>query len=240
MDLWAGAAHCDTERGNLVGSVTVKYTAAEVLVTYSMLEGYVMSEAHVYVGCEPYPRGRGRRASYTVAPGQYPFNPSISGYVQNYTVAITNTMADNSEGIYIIAHAVTCEIVCMCSPSEVEVCSDDDGHVDNFTGRFDCEGDGGTMTMTPFINSFRAFPVPFDKEVNIAYVMDYDTDVTLEVYDIKGTLIQRIKNVNYVKGVESISTIDMSKTDNQFYFVRITTNRGTVIKKIVSKSPRRR
>ncbi|WP_191859416.1 T9SS type A sorting domain-containing protein, partial [Hanstruepera ponticola] len=237
MDLWAGAAHCDTWRGNLVGTVDVSYSASEVIVTYNIAAGYVMNEAHVYVGCEPYPRGRGRAANYTVAPGQYPFNPSFSGYVQTYSVVVDNETASNSEGIYIIAHAVTCEVICMCSKSMEDVCSEDDNQTE-FVGAFECEA--STTIGSSIFSSFRAYPVPFDKEVNIAYEMDYDTDVTLEIFDIKGALIQKIKNVNYVKGVEAISTIDMSKTDNQLYFVRITTNKGTVIKKIVSKSPRRR
>ncbi|TYA59149.1 T9SS type A sorting domain-containing protein, partial [Formosa maritima] len=234
MDLWAGAAHCDTNRGALVGTVTVNYSESEVLVTYNINEGYVMSEAHVYAGCDPYPKKRGRN---TVAPGQYPFNPSFSGNVQNYTVVIDNLLRDNSKGIYVIAHAVTCEIVCMCSPSEEDVCSDDNGGSD-FVGSFNCS-DSNTPINAINISSFKAYPVPFDQEVNISYVIDYETDVTIEVFDIKGSLVQKVKNSGYVKGSEAVSKIDMSNTDNQIFFVRLTTNKTTVVKKIVSSSPQK-
>ncbi|WP_250436887.1 T9SS type A sorting domain-containing protein [Hanstruepera flava] len=233
MDLWAGAAHCDTNRGELVGVVHVTYTESQVEITYEIFEGFTMNEAHVYVGCDPYPENRGRP---TVAPGQYPFNPSFSGNVYSYTVVIDNEMADNSEGIYVIAHAVTCEIVCMCSPEKEDIYSDDSGETE-FMDAFECEE--GNETISGIVNSFKAYPVPFDKEVNIAYNIPYETDVTLEIFDIKGALIRKVENVSYIKGTEAVTTIDMTNTDNQLFLVRLTTKKGVMIKKIVSFKPRK-
>ena len=109
LDLYAGAAKCDLGRGTLVGNVEVDYNNGYVTVTYNINDGYVMNEAHVYIGCNPYPIGSG--GAETVAPGQYPFNPSNLGYVTSYSVGPISATG----GIYVIAHAKTCEVVCECS-----------------------------------------------------------------------------------------------------------------------------
>jgi hypothetical protein len=47
-------------------------------------------------------------------------------------------------------------------------------------------------------------------------------------------LVRSSVDNNYVKGSVGTTTIDLSKADNQMYFVRVTTNKGTDVKKIVS------
>ncbi|WP_242158387.1 T9SS type A sorting domain-containing protein, partial [Aestuariivivens sediminis] len=234
LPLYAGAAQCDVSKGALVGTVTVDYTGGMVTVTYGDLApGYVMTEAHVYVGCEPYPQKNG---SDTVAPGQYPYNPSNLGTVQNYSVKVT----DISGPIYVIAHAVTCEVLCMCSPSESDLLSENEGGMVSFDGGFTCAGGGSCepeLVQDLGTVDFKAYPVPFDQEVNINYSFDYDTDVSIDVFDMKGALIRSSENTQYIKGSLETTTIDLSGTDNQMFFVRLTTAEGTIVKKIVSSSP---
>uniref|UniRef100_UPI001F59B73B T9SS type A sorting domain-containing protein n=1 Tax=Aestuariivivens insulae TaxID=1621988 RepID=UPI001F59B73B len=253
LPLYAGAAHCNVMKGTEVGTVTVDYTGGQVTVTYGNLApGYVMTEAHVYIGCNPYPMKNGE---YTVAPGQYPFNPSNLGIVQNYSVQVT----DVSGPIYVIAHAVTCQVVCMCSPDVSELLSDNEGGTSVFNETVDCpfddsDEDGIADTCDPCPEdptnacvlakttstkevSFTAYPVPFDQEVNIKYSFDYDTDVTIEVYDMKGALIRASENKQYIKGTVETTKLDLSRTDNQMFFVRVTTKEGTAIKKVVSSTP---
>ncbi len=58
MPLWAGATVCDassTNKGTLVGTVDVTYIGTTVTVEYKLSANYKMSEAHVNIGCEPYP-----------------------------------------------------------------------------------------------------------------------------------------------------------------------------------------
>ena len=89
-DLWAGAAHCDTEKGIWVGTVTVEYGEDGSLeVTFNVDSPYFLEEYHVYAGTTEFPQMRqGPRTVYTVAPGQY--------YIE-----------DDLEGdIYVIVHAV--------------------------------------------------------------------------------------------------------------------------------------
>ena len=90
-DLWAGAAGCDTGKGTLVGSVTVKYDGwGIVTVHFDVDPAYGLLESHVYAGTTKFPKvQQGRRLVDTVAPGQY-----------------TNTGPFDGRDIWVIAHAV--------------------------------------------------------------------------------------------------------------------------------------
>ena len=81
---------------------------------------------------------------------------------------------------------------------------------------------------------FKAFPVPFDKEVTLTYEFDYRTDVTIEFFDTKGLLILSETNTRYVAGSTGRTKLDLSRTSSQVFYVKLTTNQGSVTKKIVS------
>jgi hypothetical protein len=84
-DLWAGAAQCDTEKGTLVGSVTVIYDdAGYVTVTYNVVAPYLLDETHVYADYGMFPLDR--RGNPTVAPGAY-YNASPFDGTQVYVIA---------------------------------------------------------------------------------------------------------------------------------------------------------
>jgi hypothetical protein len=84
--------------------------------------------------------------------------------------------------------------------------------------------------------NFTAYPVPFDQEVNIKYNLKYDSNIVLEVFDGRGILIRKIVNTNYSKNTDGITKINLSGLQNQFFYVKLTTIEGSVIKKIVSSS----
>ena len=81
---------------------------------------------------------------------------------------------------------------------------------------------------------FQAYPVPFDKEVTISYEFEFETEVTIEFFDTKGLLIAKRFNKNYVAGTKDQTYVDLSRYPNQMYYVKLTTNRGSVTKKIIS------
>ncbi|GGD97363.1 hypothetical protein GCM10011312_21130 [Planktosalinus lacus] len=83
---------------------------------------------------------------------------------------------------------------------------------------------------------FKAYPVPFDGKLNIEYKFEFDTKVTLEVFDVRGRLINTVENYNYSQGKLETTVIDMSRANDQVYFIQLTTNRGVVIKKVVSSN----
>ena len=364
MPLYAGAAQCDLDKGTNVGTVNVEYLDGTVTVDYNILvPGYLMSEAHVYVGCDPYPTIGG---TPTVAPGQYPFNPEI-GHVQNYTVVIENVQGP----VYFIAHAVTCQVLCMCTNMST-ILSDDEGGSVTFNGGISCEtsdgdfigqscdncpndsnddqansdgdslgdtcdncpldtnpdqtdtdrdsvgdacdncpnvanedqadtdgdglgelcdncpkdsnisqadndgdgvgdvcdpdddndgildvddncplipnekqadsdGDGvgdACSSSQPFRSSsleFKAYPLPFKDTVTLEYVFDYDTDIKFDIYDLKGVKIYSVENLNYEKGTTGTFNLNMTRYNDQMYLVRLTTIKGSLVKKIITR-----
>ncbi len=95
-DIWAGAGLNNTANGTKVGTLTVTKSGTTVTVTYTLLSGKTMQEAHIYIGdFKP----------TTVAPGQYGntyyFDPMVSTYTATFDVSDTN-----GDGIWLIAHAV--------------------------------------------------------------------------------------------------------------------------------------
>ncbi|MBR9914420.1 MAG: T9SS type A sorting domain-containing protein, partial [Algicola sp.] len=81
---------------------------------------------------------------------------------------------------------------------------------------------------------FTAYPVPFDNEVNIAYSFEFETNVTIELFDTKGLLVLSQTNDRYVAGSKDVATFDLSRSSSQMFYVKLTTSQGTVTKKIVS------
>ncbi len=103
FEIWAGAGQCDLSKGMHVGTLEVEYNGSTVTVTYNMLDGYKMSETHLFVGNDLLPKMK--NGKYTAAPGQYPYK---SGYPNGATTD-TYTIEDVSGEIYIIAHGVACD-----------------------------------------------------------------------------------------------------------------------------------
>ena len=88
--------------GKLVGFLTVEYGCSTVVVTYNMYPGFTMTETHLHVGAEPFPRLN--NGNYTVAPGQYPYKHDELGNVTTDSYTIAGLSGD----IYVIGHAVVC------------------------------------------------------------------------------------------------------------------------------------
>lgn len=87
---------------------------------------------------------------------------------------------------------------------------------------------------------FTAFPVPFDSVVSVKFNFEFDTDVTIEVHDTKGLLImsETLKGVR--KDSDTTRKLDLSKGADQLFYITVTTNQGSVTKKVVSSMIKRR
>ncbi len=83
--------------------------------------------------------------------------------------------------------------------------------------------------------NFTVYPIPFEYEVFVDYSFDYQTDVAIQLYDLKGVLIKSVVNKNYVIGSQSKTKLDLTALGNQMYFVKLITNKGISVKKIISK-----
>lgn len=101
FNIWAGAAHHDTNKGNLVGVATYERTNnSELKVTYSISPGYHLEEVHIYAhDLKP----------YNLVPGQYGFTKEFSNGETSFTTDFNNLVDTDGDGIWVIAHAVVCK-----------------------------------------------------------------------------------------------------------------------------------
>ncbi|NNJ83112.1 MAG: T9SS type A sorting domain-containing protein, partial [Flavobacteriaceae bacterium] len=233
MDLWAGAAHCDTSRGELVGTVTVMYYDDEVDVEYQLTGNYVMSEAHINIGCDKYPTKRNGQP--TVAPGQYNFNSGSLNYVQNYTLEDV----DVTGPFWIIAHGVTCELTCECSglPGAPNSDTSTEDPINCTPAPFG-ESTSTSVDQTRELDwnlDFTMYPVPFDNYLNVAYNLEYDSNILIEVFDIRGRLIQTAQS-DYTQGRRAVTRLDLGGTANEVLFIKVTTDRSVGMKKVVANN----
>jgi hypothetical protein len=83
-------------------------------------------------------------------------------------------------------------------------------------------------------SSFSVYPVPFKNELNVKYNFENNSEVTIEIFDVRGVLVQTTTDPNGYYEKEVKVDASFSKGSNQVYFMRITTNQGTETKKIVS------
>ena len=222
FDLYAGAAHCDPDNGYYAGEVKVTYIDGQVTVEYNLTEGVTMNLAHVYIGCEKFSM---KKDTPTVAPGQYTLITDSLDNVSNYTVGPIEV----SGSVWLIAHADVCEGNSSASNDEGGSYTDD---VTIECGTSTSTAPEGTVSTEE--TAFRISPVPFIDEVKINYTMEYNTDVLIEVYDSKGTLVKTIINNNYTRGTEETHKIDLRESINQMLYVRLTTNKETFTKKLIS------
>jgi hypothetical protein len=98
FDIYAGAGRCDTNKGTLVGTLTVDYDGSTATVTYNVTAPFGMVETHLYVGSDILASNSG---DFTVAPGQYPTIHDELASVSSDSYTIGGLSGD----IYVVAHA---------------------------------------------------------------------------------------------------------------------------------------
>lgn len=105
MELYAAAGQCNLNKGEQSGNVTVNWNKGTqtISVTITMIAGFTLTEAQLYIGSDKYPEKNG---SPTVAPGQYSVVVDGLNNVTQYTFNDFPWTDDN--GFYIIVHGVSC------------------------------------------------------------------------------------------------------------------------------------
>gem|GEM_PF-3351609 len=87
---------------------------------------------------------------------------------------------------------------------------------------------------------FMAYPVPFDRDVNVKFNFEFDTDVTINVHDTRGLLVKSLSLTNVRANSEVTKSFDLSRAGDQLFYITVTTNQGSVTKKVVSSNMKRR
>ncbi|MCE4566928.1 T9SS type A sorting domain-containing protein, partial [Maribellus sp. CM-23] len=246
LTLWAGAAHCETEKGDSVGTVQVTYDAAgsSLTVEYMIADGYAMSEAHTYVGCGMFPlQKKGKSYVPTVAPGQFTANSGSLEHSKNIVVTFTNV----DENFYVIAHAVTCEEVCRCSErpgvddGNTYDAVFDDSTCDNNTAAEQTNSKGkksaSTIETNPTVESeLRVYPNPFSDKVNIEFVSPVSGHAVLEIHNMVGQRVATLIDQYIEAGVEQKVQYRPDSESSGIYLYRLNVEGNIQIGKIIYRN----
>jgi hypothetical protein len=85
------------------------------------------------------------------------------------------------------------------------------------------------------INSgFDAYPVPFKDQLTIKYKFDYVSDVKIEVFNSRGISVLAKTDSGSYLNKEITLDLHANKGKEQVYIVKVTTNRETITKKVIS------
>lgn len=254
MELYQGAGRCVTKAENLVGLVSVNYDPnGTITVAYDITKyGHAMSGVHLYVGCEPYPmQKKGRKSEPSVAPGKYSFNMSSNGYFDRF---VTDPIQVDKGTFYVIAHANVCTseklwLYPILVDNDVEehytsksnkpleyVCEQPKVSGKNDRNKFTSTNSVSTEEMTVSGDgNINVSPVPFSNVINVSYDLEYTSDVSIEIFDFKGQLMKTTRDTDVSRGSSTVIGIDFKAKGKQMYLLRITTDRETFIKQVISQ-----
>jgi hypothetical protein len=89
-------------------------------------------------------------------------------------------------------------------------------------------------TIKTELAGFKASPVPFKNQLTIRYDFDYQSDVTIEVFNAQGVLVFSKLDTNSYLNKEVMLNIKVNKDQDQLYIVKLTTNQGSSTRKVMS------
>ena len=75
---------------------------------------------------------------------------------------------------------------------------------------------------------------PFKDVLNVQYKFNYKSDVTIEVFDMRGVLVKTVKDQQAYPGKVMSMPVDFKYAAEQVYFIKISTKKGSYIKKVIS------
>jgi hypothetical protein len=232
MDLYLGAAQCDPDKGALAGNITVSYLGGELYVTYELNDGFIMNEAHVYVGCNPYPI---HRKVATVAPGQYSFVSTFND-LSSYVVGPID-VSNLQDGIHVIVHAVVCDTY---ASYDTSLSGELVPHRKDRT--IQC---GSSKKSAIIVDNFnledeielKVYPVPFDQELNISYKTSFESDMKIEIFNMTGALVRSFDD-HILRQSNGVLNVNLSEIKSQALIIKLTTSEHVVTKRIISAKTR--
>ncbi|WP_165930064.1 T9SS type A sorting domain-containing protein [Flavobacterium caseinilyticum] len=81
---------------------------------------------------------------------------------------------------------------------------------------------------------FTAYPVPFKDVLTIRCDFNYTSDVKIEVFNSQGHLVLSKSEANCFLNKEIMLHLHTYRGQEQVYLVKVTTNRGSTVKKVIS------
>ncbi|MGL2986519.1 hypothetical protein ACSVH5_02885, partial [Flavobacterium sp. RSSA_27] len=92
-----------------------------------------------------------------------------------------------------------------------------------------------SAAITTEIASFDAYPIPFKNQLTIRYNFEYQTEVTIEVFTLLGVLVSSHRDADSYLGKEAVLNFNTIGQE-QVFIVKVTTNRGSSSKEVVSSN----
>ena len=83
-------------------------------------------------------------------------------------------------------------------------------------------------------SGFDAYPVPFKDQLTVKYKFDYKSDVKIEVFNAQGISVLSKSDTNGYMNKEVTLDLKLNKEKEQVYIVKLTTDRETSTKKVLS------
>ncbi len=93
-------------------------------------------------------------------------------------------------------------------------------------------GDGTFVTVPDRFNLFQNYPNPFNPTTNISFAIAHRSSVRIEIININGQLVD-IKNLGILPAGSHDIEYDASRLSSGVYFYRMTTDNGSISKKMV-------
>jgi hypothetical protein len=91
-----------------------------------------------------------------------------------------------------------------------------------------------TVSTKTTTADFTAYPVPFKDVLTIRYDFDYTSDVNIEVFNVQGIMVISKTEANAYLNKEITLHLHTYKGQEQIYIVKLTTDRGSSMKKVMS------
>ncbi len=82
---------------------------------------------------------------------------------------------------------------------------------------------------------FTVYPVPFKDVFTVKYDFDYSSEVKIQIFDTKGTLLQYENDTNSYLNKEVSIRPKFNRGEGQMFFVKVITDKGVSIKKVISE-----
>lgn len=85
------------------------------------------------------------------------------------------------------------------------------------------------------VAGFDAFPVPFKDMITLKYKFNYNSPVKIEVFNSRGMSVLTQEDPNGYANKEIAVNFNFNIQKKQIYIVKLTTNKGSTIKKVISE-----
>ncbi|MEG9326954.1 hypothetical protein V6B16_03330 [Salinimicrobium catena] len=118
--------------------------------------------------------------------------------------------------------------------TSADQCTDEADSGKGNNGRGGDHANSGKGKKGEATSDISTFPIPFKATVNVKYDFDYKSDVTIEIFNMRGNHLRTYTDRNVTKGSVTQLQVDFAMKANQMYILKVKTDRETFVEQIVS------